>query len=425
MQSYDLRKISFYFALALTFIRCSQIHELIGYQLHLNSYLLFICGIPAILGLIHSHSLGRPFRYKQTWLWFGFSLWLILTIPFSTWKGGAAEVVRDYWRTNVILVVLLGGLTTTWKEFERLIYLLAASCVVNLVIIKIYGQVDMNGRMVLPFGLVANSNDYAAHLLLLLPAVLWIALVAKSATIRVAVLGVCGYGLFAVLSSGSRGALIAIAAGIFYFLLTASTNQRRWALGLASIMMVTSISLLSQQVKQRIFSFSASDDRSSEEALESSGLRAQVLKDAIGYALANPLFGLGPANFSTFEGKGKPRIWEPAHNSYVQIACECGFPAFFLFVGGIVFSFLTFWRIKLRFRGNRTARRLTQAAVCMQLMMVMFCLSVGFLNFAYAYHFPLMVGISVAMGYATNHWSRWHGRNAGAPQQSSHGTGVN
>jgi hypothetical protein len=47
----------------------------------------------------------------------------------------------------------------------------------------------------------------------------------------------------------------------------------------------------------------------------------------------------------------------------------------------------------------------------MQLMMVTFCLVVGFLNFAYAFHFPLMVGISVAMAYSTERW-----RSETAPQ---------
>jgi hypothetical protein len=33
----------------------------------------------------------------------------------------------------------------------------------------------------------------------------------------------------------------------------------------------------------------------------------------------------------------------------------------------------------------------------MQLMMVMFCTAAGFLNFAYAFHFPLIVGVSLAL----------------------------
>ena len=170
---------------------------------------------------------------------------MALTIPFAIWKGGSAQIVEDYWRTNVILFILLGGLTTTWNEFERLLQVLAFSCVVNLVIIKVYGQLDVNGRMTLPFGALANSNDYAAHLLMLLPCVLWVALTAKSFKFRVVTLGVFGYGLFAVLSSASRGALVAVSVGIVYFLFSASNKQRIWAVGLVAVMLFAAFSLMS------------------------------------------------------------------------------------------------------------------------------------------------------------------------------------
>ena len=72
-----------------------------------------------------------------------FSIWIVVIIPFSIWKAGSLQMVEDYWRTNVILFVLLGGLTTTWEEFKLLLRVLAFSCVVNLIIIKVFGQLDM------------------------------------------------------------------------------------------------------------------------------------------------------------------------------------------------------------------------------------------------------------------------------------------
>jgi len=401
-----VRKIAFYLTVALVFIRTSQIHELITYRLNFNSYLLFVVGIPAILGLFISKSASKPFRFPQAYLWMAFSLWIVVTVPFSIWKAGSLQIVEDYWRTNVILFVLLGGLTTTWEEFKLLLRVLAISCVVNLVIIKVFGQLDINDRMTLPFGALANSNDYAAHLLMLLPCLLWVALVAKSIKFRIVVLGIFGYGLFAALSSASRGALVAVSAGIVYFLFSASNKQRIWAAGLAALMLFAVFSVMSHDAVQRMLSFSKKSSSASDEALESSDIRQHLLEDAIHSALNHPVFGLGPGNFATFEGKTKPGMWEPAHNSYATVASETGFPGFFLLVGGIAATFSTFRRIKLRFRGDERAKDLLQAAICMQLMMVMFCLAVGFLNFTLSFHFPLMVGISIAMAYATENWQR-------------------
>jgi O-antigen ligase len=400
-----VRKIAFYLALALTFIRCSQIHELITYQFHINTYLLFIVGIPAILGLIISKGAVKPFRFPQAYLWMGFSLWIAATVPFSVWKTGSLYVVEDYWRTNLMLLFLVGGLTTTWEEFERLLQVLAVSCVVNLIIIKTYGQLDLNDRMTLPFGALSNSNDYAAHLLMLLPAVLWVALATKQRKLQLLAVAITGYGVFAVLSSGSRGALISVSVGILYFLTSASKGQRLWAVGLIAVTLFAALSLVSQQTRERMLSFSKSSS-ASDEALESSEIRSQLLQDALYYALRNPVFGLGPDNFRAVEGKSKPGMYAPAHNSYLSVACEGGFPAFFFFVGGVVTSLLTFLRIKRKFQSDARAKDLTQAALCMQLMMVMFCIAVGFLNFAYAFQFPLIVGLSIAMAYATESWRK-------------------
>jgi O-antigen ligase len=258
--------------------------------------------------------------------------------------------------------------------------------------------------MTLPFGALANSNDYAAHLLMLLPSVLWLALITKSFKLRVVILAVLGYGILAVLSSGSRGALISVVLGTLYFSFSASTKQRLWAVGLIAVMLFTAFSLLSEQAKQRMLSFSKNSNSASEEALESSDIRSRVLQDAIRYTLKYPLFGLGPGNFSSVEGKSKPGMWEPAHNSYVTIASECGFPGLFLFIGGIGFSFQSFWRIRRKFQRIPEAGKVARAAGCMELMMVTFCVAVGFLNFGFAFHFPLIVGISIAMAYATENW---------------------
>lgn len=397
----SLRQKAFCLTLAFVFVRCSQLHELVTYQFHFNSYLLFILGVPALLCLVISDDLRRPFRLPPGYCWLGFSLWIVVTVPFSFWRGGALPLVEDYWRTNVIIFVLLGGLLRKWNEFEWLLRAMAIACVFNLVIIKVYARLDESGRMHLPFGALANSNDYAAHLLLLLPSLLWVALVAKSLTTRIVVLATVAYGLFAVLASASRGALVATVAGAIYFVCLSSKKQRIWTAGILVVIGVGVFSLESQEVVQRMLSFSKNSGSSSEEAIESSDMRQMLLRDAILLAIKHPLFGVGPRSFTTVEEKGRPAsMWHEAHNSYAEVASECGFPGFLFFAGGLTSSFLVFWHIARRYRKTVRAMRVYNAALCMQLMMVMFCLAAGFLNFAYSFHFPLIVGTSLAMAEA-------------------------
>jgi O-antigen ligase len=394
---HSLRERSFYFTLGLVFVRCSQLHEVITYQFHFNSLLLFILGIPALWGFIESNSIARTFRLTPGYLWLGFSLWLVITVPFSFWKSGALELVGDYWRTNVIVFVLLGGLVRKWKEFEWLLRAIAVACVLNFAIVKFYARVDESGRMSLPFGVVGNSNDYAAHILMLLPSLLWVTFTARSLRIRIALLGMVGYGVYAVLGSASRGALVALVSGTIYYICFSSGRHRVWAVGIIAVIFACVFGLESQQAIQRMLSFSK-NSHSSEEAIESSDMRQELLRDAISIAVQHPIFGVGPRSFVTFDAKvNRGRMWHEAHNSYAEVAAECGLPAFLFFTGALTSSFLIFWRIGQRYRSNRRAVRIFQAALCMQLMMVMFCIAAGFLNFAYYFHFPLIVGISLAM----------------------------
>src|SRR5258706_8065626 len=370
----SVRKIAFYFAITLTFIRCSTIHELITYKFNVNVYLLYAVGIPTILGILVSKSLLRPFRFRPAYYWLGFALWITIAVPFSIWKGGSLHIVNDYWRTNVILIFALGGLVSTWEEFETLLRTIALSCLVNLAIIRVFGQMDQNGRMYLPFGAVANSNDYAAHLLMLLPSLLWVALVAKSFTIRIATLvAFCG-GLYAILASASRGALIAVIIGIIYYLFSVSIKQRITAIAIMVTVLAIVFSLMPGKAIQRIVAFSKGS--ASAEALRSSDIRSHLLQDSIWYALTHPVFGLGPGNFSTAEGKAHRDLWEPAHNSFATVASECGFPALILFIGGIGGSFAIFRRVGRETQGDPRSKDLNQAAFCMRLMILAFCTAI-------------------------------------------------
>jgi hypothetical protein len=398
-----VRKAAFFSAVALTFIRCSLLNETLAHQFNFKPYLLYVFGIPTILGILVSGSLLRPFRFKPAYYWLGFALWIVLTVPFSIWKGGSFSIVATYWRTEVIMLFALGALITTWEEWQTMFRAIALACVVSLVTVRIFGQVDINSRLQLEFGMVANSNDYPGHLLMLLPSLLWVASAGKSLLTRIGALAAFGYGIYVILASSSRGALVALAVGFVYFLFSANRTQRVVALAFVPIVLLVTFSFMSEQATQRIFSFSATSSPS-EEARESSAIRSRLLKDSVWYALHKPIFGLGPGNFETAEGQSESRLWRPAHNSYTEVASECGIPGLILFVGGIVSSFLIFRRIGRDLGTNVQAANFTYAAFCMRLAMVMFCTAILFLNFSYFFYLPTLGGISIAMGYAADNW---------------------
>ncbi|MGA9591907.1 MAG: O-antigen ligase family protein [Candidatus Acidiferrales bacterium] len=398
------RKFTFYLAVALVFMRCSLVQETLTYELHFNLYLLYVVGVLTVLGLIVSGSLLRPFKFRPAYYWFGYAIWIALAVPFSVWRGESLNLVESYWRTDVVMLFAIGGVVSTWRECRTVYRAIALACVVSLITVRIFGRLDESGRMHLLFSTVSNSNDYAAHLLMLLPSLLWVASVAKSFVMRLAAVATFGYGVYAVLASSSRGALIALTAGTIYFLFSAPRKQRVMAVVLVPLLAVIAFSFMPRDAIQRIFSFSASSSSSSEDAIESSDIRSHVLKDSISYAIHNPIFGVGPGNFSTVEGTANRRFWLEAHNTFTQVASECGIPAFIFFLGGIGSSFLIFRRIGRKFAENPEASEFTYAAFCMRLTIVMFCTAITFLNFAYSFYLPMIGSIAIAMAYIAETW---------------------
>ncbi len=399
------RKVIFYFALALVFIRFSMIHQILAYQLHTELYLLYWVSIPVFIGVIVLSGLKRVFQYQPAIYWTAFGLWLIPTSFFSTWKGGSTSQISGYYRTELIMLFAIAFLVITWKECRLLLYTIAAAALINVASVIFYSELDQNGRTSLVFGTVANPNDYAGHLIYVLPFLLWLILTSKSIYLRIAVLLAMALGLYEILAAGSRGAMLGLVAALVVFAITTTPKLRRILLLTTPILAVLIIALLPGPVVHRIFLFSANSSETSSEAIESSNNREQLLKDSIKITLQNPLFGVGPGQFGNNEGQqtasSGQALWYEAHNSFTQIASENGIPGFVLYVGGILSTLLLLNRTGRYCIGRSTLKEIASAVLCLRISLISFCITIFFLNFGYFFYLPAMAGIAIALATST------------------------
>jgi O-antigen ligase len=399
------RRIAFWFGVGLVFVRFSMLNEILSYVSGRNFYLLYFFGIPALFGLFVSGGIVRVLRERPAILWVCFGVWAVMAIPFSIWRGGSAHTVWAYWKTELIMMFVIGGIMRTWRECRVVMFAIAAAAAVNIFSSRLFGQVEVSGRRDLEFGTVANANDFAGHLLLVLPFLIWVALSCKSRMLRAAALGGLSYGVYLVLASGSRGALVALAVDILFFIFAGTRRYRVGLLLLAPVIVIIAITVLPGTVLTRLSSFSSSQSGASEEALGSSEARQTLLRDSIIGALWNPFFGVGPGQFATYEGskeelRGTGAYWHGAHNSFAQAASECGLPALFLYLAAIWSS----WHL-LRVIGQHTSRNpqlldVANAVFCIKLAVIGFCAAVFFLNFTYTFYLPAMTGLAIALASA-------------------------
>ena len=403
-------KMALYAGLAMLFVRITVLPDLLFTLLHVNTYLLYVVGPPAILGALFTGAIGRTLRHRTAWMWLGFCACMLLSFPFSSWKGGSLELIKSYMLFSLPLLFTVGGLPMRWRDIRATFLTIGAAGVFFCGVASFFAKED-NGRadMQSASTTIGNSNDLASQLLLVLPFLLFIAMDRRrAALIRWSMIAPMGYGLLIVLRTESRGAVVALAVSFLYVLLRASAKQRIAALAIAMALAVSIPIFFGGEALDRLGTmFGAGHTVSAdvqEEAKESADARSYLLKQSLIYTVQHPIFGVGPGQFSTFEGKsakeeGRRGNWHETHNAFTQVSSECGVPAVIFFVLGIGGAFASVSRIyKKALQGGYT--EIANTSFCYLLSMVGFLTSIVFLANAYRFYLPAMIGLAIALSAA-------------------------
>ena len=152
----------------------------------------------------------------------------------------------------------------------------------------------------------------------------------------------------------------------------------------------------------RILSFSEGGSNVSEEAMESSEMRRYLLKQSLIYTFEHPIFGVGLAQFSDYEGGHGTAFaghgsWHATHNSFTQVSSECGLPALALYLAAIVSTFLMANRVYRQACQRKNCEDIRIASFCITLSMVVYCTGILFVNFAYFIYLPLLTSLVIAV----------------------------
>jgi len=395
------RKLAFYSACLLLFTRVSLLNQIISVQLHFNPYLLYLVGVPTAIGILVGGGLGRGLRSRTTYFWLAFVLWAGLGLPFSSWRTASLGFYLSYLRSDFIMLFAIGGLVASWQECRWIMWSVAWGALVNVVSARIFRGSYDESRVMLDFGTIANPNDYAAHLLFVLPFLLWVAVGAKSFVLRSAAVVGLAFGSYLVLGTASRGASIALVFAVLVFLYLATALQRFVAAFTLPLGVALLLAVLPQSTLNRIRSLGGSTD-ASEEAVDSSRARSYVLRKSIEYTLTFPVFGVGIGRFPSYEGGhnktiGEHGAWLQTHNAYTQVSSECGIPALIAFLAGIGSAFLLLLKTHRQSRDRPECRDISKMALCVIISMAGFCAAIIFLSLAYTFYLPTFAGLAIAI----------------------------
>ncbi len=401
-----IRRFGFRCTLFLVFLRFGYVHELLWYELgNTDTYILFITNTLAIGAALASGSLRRTFTANPARWWLAFLFWLLFATAFSSWRSESSSLWLSYLRNDFALLIIISGLVMTVKECLQVAYAVALGGLMNVLVGRLLFHSVENGRLFIDFGSIANSNDFAAHLLLVLPFVLF-AVLTKSKPVKAVGILVLLAGAYLGATTASRGGLISALAVTAFILYRARGVVRGAILIALPIIALIFLTLLPDAIKNRYATLydddAAQADRGAIESLES---RRYLLQTSLQFTLKNPLFGVGPGEFANSEGRdavaqGLHGHWQVSHSSYTQVSSETGIPGLIFFLGAI---FSTFWlvsSVEKRCRNVPQLRTTGLLAYCMMLSMIGFCMAIAFLSLAYTYHLLFLTGFAIALNRA-------------------------
>jgi len=391
-------KVALVFTLLFTFLRFSFLHELISTRLNFDFHLILIVGGVAVIASLVSGGLFVGMGNRISIAWFSFTACMIFASFFSLWRGGSFAVLYPFLRTTLILVVLIPAVTQSAKSLAQVMKTIGASGLC-LILMGLTVNDFRTGRLELSGAgsSISNSNDYAAIVILLMPAIAYLTMRnGSSFWLKIVGCGALGCGCFLVLSTGSRGALISMALSTLYLIKVGSGKARAAILVGLPLAGLIAIPFLPGEAATRLTSLFSAKDQTSE-SVESQMQRTALLMESIRATLDHPLLGVGPGTFQEYQAiaageNGQRGMWHETHNSYTQISAECGIPAAVCFVSAIVMTFFVFGR------GRKSADpKIREISTVLSLMLVSFAVCMFFLAQGYGFGFPVMGGIAISI----------------------------
>ena len=374
--------------------------------------LLILAGITFSAALLNG-TFRRSVLSVPGMLLLGITGCMCLSIPFSVWRGGSFRFFTQEWLKSLMVFFLIASTITAYSQCRKAILALSASCIVLLLIVLRMGSAG-GGRLALRYGTLANANDLAMFLLIGLPFCLFaLTTRARYSPARFVLLVTMVTIVIQSLKTGSRAGLVTlvVVVGLVFWKLSALNKVKLAAV--AGVTAVLVAVLVPDAILQRLQVYGAGE--ASAENIEvnrastSFAARRRLLQDGIYLTSHHPLLGVGPGMFAVGAqqkavAEGSQEQWQVAHNSYIEIASECGIPALLLYLAILGYCLRTCLAIRKAAKDDPAQQELWMMASCLLLLTVLFAVAGIFSSLNYSILLPTLAGLIEVMRRSTESW---------------------
>jgi O-antigen ligase len=377
-------------------------------------HLPLILGFLTVAVVLFQGGIPRAFGSNITRALLAFTLWAIIGLPFSYWRGGSLTTLKETWLKTILVYLAIAGLITTYKRLRTMIYTLGCAFVTATLLVMLFG-VGEGERVALPQGELANSNQVALAMMLGLP-LIW--LIATDSTrfkpTRILFALATPFMLRVMFRAGSRAAVITLLLIFVLLLLEVSLVNKVKLLVGGCLMLLLIMGFLTRDLKARYGTLFSDDlvygDEHTFEVQDSArrstiGRRNLLLRGAVMTA-KHPIFGVGMGNFAPASNEnvksGQRGDWGVTHNSYLQISSETGIPGLAFYALAMMLSWYKAKHVRKRAGFGPEWAELARIALGLRVGLLGLLVLMFFGSLAYNFYFPCFAGLVVALEFCSN-----------------------
>jgi O-antigen ligase len=313
------------------------------------------------------------------------------SIPFSRWPGGSLAFMFDMPLKSAVVFFLAANLLNSAARIRMVCWWLLACSIWNAAIgVQDYlsGNFFAYNRIIGGAApLIANPNDLALVLNMMLPVIWYLYSTSHRRVVRMICLGAMALSVAAIIATFSRAGFVTlcIVGGVFIW-----RKARKYGpavLVAAALVGILIIALAPGGYGTRILS---SVDSSLDET-GSAEVRSEVMKTAVATMISHPL-GIG-VGMNVLSAVDAGLVWILVHNSYLEIGVELGVLGLVVYVL-LIRETLKGLGVLITAHPNRNLAALAEAV---QLSLIAFAAAVMFYPVAHHFYFYFMGGIAVAV----------------------------
>jgi O-antigen ligase len=386
------------FALMLTV----PVAELLIVYLHFHIPVVVIDEIILTCALFMSGRVGEFWRAPVARPWVATLVLFSAAAVFGDIKGISIPFIFLYGIRFHVVPFYCCALALTARQVRAVLVWVGWGSLVLLFLCAAFGVV-LEDRFLIPDTTLENPNDLAFALLFTMSCLVLL----DSKISRIIAFCSCPVFLYYILKTGSRANLITlvIMLVVVFFLSPPRTRIMLAVTSAAGVALVATVIPAATLARLTLIVYdpaSTTVDARLGGALASQAARVEIQKTAIDLAERHPLLGVGANTFELSveqmvrETTGGKSGWHGAHNSYLEVAAENGFPAFIFYIASVLSC------CSMNFRTYKLCRREAALASCVTqslaliLMTIAFMVGVAFSNDAYSGSLCLLVGMSAA-----------------------------